>query len=346
MQFPNKIDDRTATNWGMILSVIACLAILALGTWQLQFELAESEYIPGSFFYKWQLAEPTFLSRATAWLGFGFHQLLVWLTIWWAIEKSPRKYTNTLRPVNIVALAINGVFIVLHYVQSAIFYDGIAQDLPSWTAQGTVIMMLFVILAMENRRRGLFFGKKVPLRKEFYRWLRDYHGYAFSFAVIYTFWFHPMVPTWGHLTGFLHVMLVMLQGSLMFTKIHINKTWIVILELLVLPHAAIVAIEQGFGLVYMFALGFLVMFVVSQMHAFRLPNWAKWSVYASFILTLVLIYGIGNRAFFQINEVIRIPVILYGLIFVTYGGWWLFARFTGRLDRPDAKALPPEMPAA
>lgn len=346
MQFPNDVQDRHAVNWGMILSIAACLAILALGTWQLQFELVEKTPTSGAFFYKWRLADPTFLSRATAWLGFGAHLLLVWATIWWAVEKSPRQYTQTLRPVNFVALAVNGVFVVLHYLQSAFFYDGTVQDLPSWTAQGTVIMMLFVIMAMENRRRGLFFGKKLPLRKEFYRWLRDYHGYAFSFAVIYTFWIHPMVPTWGHLTGFLHVMLIMLQGSLMFTKVHLNKTWIVTLELIVLPHAALVAIEQGFGLVYMFAFGFLVTFIVTQMHAFRLPRWVTGSVYASFVLTLVLIYGIGDRALFQINEVIRIPAVLYGLLFITYAGWWLFARFTGRLERADSKLLPPDMPAA
>jgi len=335
--------DKQSTNWGIIFSVIACLAILLLGTWQLQFELAERPE-GATFFYQWQLANPTFLSQASAWLGFGFHQLLIWLTIWWAIEKSPRTYTSTLRPVNVVSLIINAVFILLHYIQTAVFYDGIAQDLPSWTAQGTVIMMLFMILAMENRRRGLFFGKKVPFRQEFYRWIRDYHGYAFSFAVIFTFWFHPMIPTWGHLLGFLHVMFVMLQGSLMFTKMHLNKTWIVLNELIVLPHAALIAINQGGNLVYMFALGFLVMFVVTQMHAFKLSRAVKWGVYISFLALIVIVYGFYRRPF-EANEVIRIPAIEYLLVFVTYGVWWAYAKVTGGLNRPDhrsKRAIPQE----
>jgi len=328
--------DRQAANFGIIFSVIVCLAIIALGTFLLRFELGvEDPEAPDMFmalaFYKWQLANPDFWSRATAWVGFALHNLLVWITIYWAVEKTPRKYTEELKPVNYWALGVNVVFIILHYLQTAFFYDGTAQDVPSWTAQFTVIMMLFIILAMENRRRGLFFGKKITFREEFYRWMRDYHGYAFSFAVIYTFWFHPMVFTWGHLLGFVQVILVMIQGSLMFTRMHLNKPWIVLIEVMVLPHAAIVAIDQGLGLVNMFALGFLTMFIVTQMHAFRLKPWIKTAVYAGFILTLLIGYGLG-KPFYQVNEVIRIPFIEYGMVFITYWLWLLFARLLGKID--------------
>jgi len=342
--------DRQAANFGIIFSVIVSLAIIALGTFLLRFELAvEDPDAPDMFmalaFYKWQLADPDFWSRATAWIGFALHNLLVWLTIYWAVEKSSRKYTETLKPVNYWALGINVVFIILHYLQTAFFYDGLAQDIPSWTAQFTVIMMLFIILAMENRRRGLFFGRKIKFRQEFYRWMRDYHGYAFSFAVIYTFWFHPMVFTWGHLLGFIQVILVMVQGSLMFTRMHLNKHWVVLIEVLVLPHAAIVAIEQGMGLVYMFALGFLTIFIVTQMHAFRLKTWVKNLVYLGFIVTLLIIYLLIKPPY-QVNEVIRIPVVEYGLVFATYGLWLLFARLLGQIDSFRVSGPPPTVPAS
>ncbi|MEO1166036.1 MAG: hypothetical protein AAFV98_19795, partial [Chloroflexota bacterium] len=60
-------------------------------------------------------------------------------TIYWAQEKSDRKYTNTLKPFNWIALVINAMFILLHYGQTILFYDGIAQDLPNWASQGAVI---------------------------------------------------------------------------------------------------------------------------------------------------------------------------------------------------------------
>jgi hypothetical protein len=296
-------------------------------------------------FYEWQLANPTFWSRATAWLSFVIHNLLIWGTIWWAQERTDRKYTSTLKRGNWVALAINGVFILWHYLQTALFYDGIAQDLPSWTAQSTVIMMLYVIMMMENRRRGMFFGKKLSFRKEFYTWIARYHGYAFSFAVIYTFWFHPMIPTQGHILGFLHVMLVMLQGSVMFTRMHTNRYWIFLNEIIVLPHAALVALGQGGDIVYMFLFGFLTIFIVTQMHGLGLKNWVKNLFYAGFAISLFVTYFIVREPA-NINEVIRIPVIDYLLIFLTYGVWLLFARLTGKVDSFRMTEPPPPVPAS
>jgi hypothetical protein len=325
-----ELTANRAADLGLIFTVLICVGIALLGTWLLQFELEAPPPGDVGFFYEWQLANPTFWSRATIWIGFIVHQLLIWVTIWYAREKYTQ-YTDKLRPVNYWALAINAVFVILHYVQTAVFYDGIAQDIPSWTAQYAVIMMLFVILAMENKRRGLFLGRKLHFRKEFYRWLREYHGYAFSFAVIYTFWFHPMVPTWGHLLGFAHVILVMVQGSLMFTRMHLNNRWKFLLEILVLPHAALVALNQGGGLVYMFLFGFLAMFIITQMHGIGLKPWVKRVFYAGFLLSVLFTYTVLREPF-QVNEVIRIPVIEYGMVFVMYGLWWLFARFTRRFD--------------
>ena len=328
MQFPSNIKDETALNWGLIFAVVVSFSIYAIGTFISGFTIAVEPEGNG-FFYEWQLANPNFWSTGSAWLLFVAHTLLIWSTIYWAQERSSRKYTSNLKPFNFIALGINAVFILAHYAQTAIFYDGIAQDLPSWTSQGAVIMMLFVIMMMENRRRGMFFGKKLSFRKEFYNWLRDYHGYAFSFAVIYTFWFHPMIPTLGHVVGFIQVIVVMLQGSLMFTRTHTNRKWIFLNEILVLPHAAFVALNQGGGIVYMFFWGFLTIFVVTQMHGLGLKDWAKYTIYALFALSLFITYTLVREPF-EINEVIRIPLIDYIMIFMTYGLWWLFAFMSGK----------------
>jgi hypothetical protein len=49
---------------------------------------------------------------------------------------------------------------------------------------------------MENRRRGMFFGKKLPINQQIIPFARKYHGYFFAWATIYN---HPMEPTSGHL---------------------------------------------------------------------------------------------------------------------------------------------------
>lgn len=333
----NQLDDRKILNAGIIFSLLLCVAIMALGGVLLRFELAA---VPPDdvLFYEWQLKEWTFWGQLTAWLGFALHQLAIGGTIWYA-QKHYQKYTNTLRPANWWALGFNAVFIVLHYFQTMFFYDAIAQDIPSWTAQFAVALMLIIILAMETPRRGLFFGKKVPLKKSFIDFLKRNHGYFFSFAVIYTFWFHPMIPTWGHIVGFVHVVLVMLQGSLMFTKIHLNRKWTLLLEILVLPHSFQVALAQGNGIWGMFLYGFATIFIVTQMHGLGLKPWLIRSFYALYTLlvlgTYTLIFPLP-----RINEVIRIPIIEYLFIFLLYGlfllGAWIASRFRGTKVAPEA----------
>ena len=326
-------DSLRGIHYSLIFSVIVCIGIIALETFLLQYELDPPQ--ASLSHYEWQLLNPTFLSRATVWVGFALHQLAVWITIYYA-QKNVGKYSSKLRPINIIAFGINTGFIILHYLQTAFFYDGMAQDIPSWTAQSAVIMMLFVILGMENRRRGLFFGKKMNFRKEFYRWLKEYHGYAFSFAVIYTFWFHPMVNTPGHLLGFVSTILVMFQGSLMFTKAHHNKWWTLLIEVIVLPHATLIAIGQGVdGLAHMFFFGFAFIFIVTQIHGLGLKPWVRYLSYIIFLGAIVFVYFF-QREPFMMNEVIRVPAIEYILLFLTYGIWWLASRVMGRLPSLQA----------
>ena len=40
---------------------------------------------------------------------------------------------------------------------------------------------------------------------------RKYHGYYFAWAIIYTFWYHPMEITGGHLLGFFYMFLLLLH---------------------------------------------------------------------------------------------------------------------------------------
>ncbi len=326
----DRVDAKQIVNWSIIFSVALCAAIVAMGGALSQFELIPHPQDP--LVYEWQLAEQSAWGQLTAWLGFALHQLLIWGTILYAQKRYRRRdYGNTLRPVNLWALGINLAFIVLHYLQTLIFYDGIAQDLPSWTAQFAVALMLIIVLGMENQRRGLFFGRKVSFRRAFTDGLRRYHGYFFSFAVIYTFWFHPMEPTWGHLIGFIHVVLVMAQGSLMFTRVHLNKRWMFLLEILVLPHAFQVALNQSSDIWPMFFFGFAAIFLVTQMHGLGLKPWVRQAFYGSFLILVLYVYLLMREPY-QVNEALRIPLIEYLALFIMYwiylAGAWASSRIS------------------
>jgi len=312
--------------WGGIAFSLVFTAVI----WWAGERLNSMPLLPdqGVAWYYWKLPEPTFWTRLTSWGFYALHQITLWGLIFYA-QTRVKKYSPGLHPVNLWALAANAFFILLHFVQTHIWYDGIAQDVSIFSSQGSVILMLVAILLMENQRRGLFWGKKVPLGKRVMSFVRKYHGYVFAWATVYTFWYHPMVNTTGHLIGFFYMFLLLLQGSLFLTRIHLNKYWMVVQEVTVAVHGTLVAVMQGNGIWPMFAFGFAGIFILTQMHGLGWRAWVRWLVTGLYVAAALLIYS--GRGWVQLNEIVRIPVIEYGLVFVLAGlvalGIWIADRF-------------------
>jgi hypothetical protein len=281
----------------------------------------------GASWYYWKLPEPTFWSRATAWGGYFLHQIALWWLIYRA-QSQKLKYTTGLHRINVIALATNAFFIVLHLIQSHIWYDGLAQDVSIFSSQGSVILLLVMVLLMENQRRGLFFGKKLGFLKETGRVARKYHGYIFAWAIVYTFWYHPMETTSGHLIGFVYMFFLLLQSSLFFTRAHLNRWWTLVLELTVLIHGTLVAyLTQNSDIWPMFLFGFAALFIVTQMYGLGLKQWQRWAFIVAYVTAVILVYS--SRGWAQLNEIVRIPVIEYGSVFVMALIIWLIVRLVG-----------------
>jgi hypothetical protein len=295
----------------------------------------------GVSWYYWKLAVPTVWTRASAWGLYLFHQIAIWGLIYYG-QTRVKRYVAGLHPVNLAALGVNALFIGLHFVQSHIWYDGLAQDVSIFSSQGSVIVLLVWVLLMENSRRGLFFGKKVPIRQSIITAARRYHGYFFAWAAIYTFWYHPMENTSGHLIGFAYMFLLLLQSSLFFTRIHINRWWTLTQEIIVLAHGTLVALYQAGpgGFWPMFFFGFGGIFIITQMHGLGLSRAWRWlfgGLYAAGVVAVYAVRGWGN-----LNEIVRIPIIDYVLVFVLAGLIWLGMWLVGRLrPQPAAVTLPP-----
>lgn len=315
--------SSTQALWGSIaFSFLFTALIYAVRPW-----LPQIEFLPdaGASWYYWQLPEPTWLSRASAWGGYFLHQVFAWWTIYYA-QKNKLKYTNSLQWINKVSLVGTAGFMVLHLLQTAVWYDGLAQDTSIWSSQGSVILLLVMVLLMENQRRGLFFGKKVSWLKETGRVVRDYHGYVFAWATIYTFWYHPMEASFGHLIGFLYTFFLMMQGALMFTRAHVNRYWTVALELMVLIHGTLVAVQTN-TMWPMFFFGFAGLFVVTQMHGLGLKLWVRWGFLLTYIAGVLVVYS--QRGWDKLDEIIRIPLIEYLLVFVLALIIWLGMKVVG-----------------
>lgn len=245
----------------------------------------------GPRIYPRQLAAPSLASHASAWAGYVLHQLTIWWLIWKA-QSSGLRYTRELKPLNVVALLATAGFVLLHFVQTQLFYDGLAQDVPEWTAMWSVIVLLLVVMLIENRRRGLAFGMPaggfVARAGDF---ARRYHGYYFAWATIYTFWYHPMVFTQGHAIGFLYMFLLLTQGALMFTRMHVNRWWTVTLEGLVVLHGVLVAFMNADGMWHMFGFGLAGIFFVTQSYGLGWKRSTSHALFAAYVLAVIAFYS-------------------------------------------------------
>ena len=325
-----------ALAWGVLAS-----ALLTAAVWLLGRSLADVELLPdqGPSWYEWKLPEPTVWTRASAWAGYAAHQIVLWALIFHA-QTRVRRYTDGLHRVNVVALVANGGFIALHEVQTQLFYDGLAQDVSIFSSQGSVVLLLVAVLLMENRRRGLLLGRPAPISVEVVGFARRYHGYLFSWAVVYTFWYHPMETTSGHLIGFFYIFLLLLQSSLFLTRAHTDRWWTLALELLVAAHGTLVAVVASGpdGAWPMFLFGFLGVFVLTQMHGLGLARSTRWVLAAAYVGAVLAVHT--WRGFDRVDEVVRIPAIEYLLVGVLAVLLWLGLRV--RRLRPDRGGGPPD----
>jgi len=286
----------------------------------------------GPGWYYWQLPNPSFWTRASAWGLYLGHQLASWATIYYA-QTRPHRTIDGLHRVNGVALAVNAGFVLLHFAQTHLWYDGLAQDVSIFSSQGSVIVLLVWVLLMENPRRGLFFGRRAPIGPGITAAARKYHGYVFSWAAIYTFWYHPMENSAGHLIGFAYMFLLLIQGSLFFTRVHANRWWTLLLEVMVLVHGTLVALMQSGagGFWPMFFFGFLGIVLITQMHGLHLSAGARWLITAAYAALVVAVYRV--RGWDRLDELVRIPLIEYAavgtLALIIGGGLWVARRTRG-----------------
>ncbi len=262
----------------------------------------------GASVYQWKLVDYTYLNMILVWM-FAFMHLFYNFYFIMKIKRSKvvgySKYNNYL-------LLGNLFFILLHQLQTNIGYDGLAQGTPVFTSQVSVIIMLCLILIMLIPNRGLFLSKKVFVNKRAYKLLYSVHGVLFLIALVYTFWFHPMVFTWAHFTGFLYMFLLFVQASFINTKYHTNKLWIVILEVSVVIHAVSVAyLVQNSSIWPMFLFGFLFIFFVTQIYIFKIDKKYKYMLTLLYFISAFIFYFIRDIS--MIHQILWIPIIEYGL---------------------------------
>ena len=296
------------------------------------------------FQYPWRLTTPDQMAQLTAWLGYSFHNLSAWLVIWLARRQQP-SFSDRFNRYNWSMITIHILFAALHLLQTHLWYDGLARDVPEITALGSVALMLMVVLILENPRRGILLGWRAPFSRRLVSVVKEYHGYLFTWALTYTFWYHPTEDTPGHLHGFLYILLLIWQSALLFHRAHLNRWWKLTLEVLVLPHGALVAYYQQNQMWPMFAFGFGAMFFLTQMYGLPLRTLTRRLAWASFLLLALATYGWRadswqSGLFDMAAELPRIPFLEYTVVLILFVLFAIVDRIWTTKSDPAASAVP------
>jgi hypothetical protein len=323
-----KTTDRAFTAWlGAVVFAFVFTAII----WLTGSDLTRfiTTFLPpqGAWWYPWQLPTRDSVGMAIVWGLYLANQFTVWGLMRWAqhnlVEQKTRP-TGELTKYNFAVFGVVALFSVLHLAQTHIWFDGLAKDVPILTSQGSVIIMLAIVLVIENPRRGLILGKRAgkPFTAQVSAWFRHNHMYIIAWALVYTFWFHPMATDPQLLTRFFYMFLLFAQMSLAYTWVHVDKRWVITLEAFVAIHGAIVAYfnTQFFASVDMwpmFFTGFAFLVVFTYIYALKVPRWvygAATSAYVALLIWLYAPFGYG-RSITSLTrfEMLWIPIILYGL---------------------------------
>jgi hypothetical protein len=271
--------------------------------------LAGVPHLPdqGSAWYFWKLPAPTVWSRLTSWGLYGLHQASVWVLVILAMREKP--HVKKLTGINIAFFGVNLLFILLHILQTHVWYDGLAQDVPIWSSQYSVIVMLVLMLFMLNPRRGLILGLKFPYSEAGLRFVNKWHGLYISWALVYTFWFHPAEGSIGLVAGFFYMFLLLTQLSFANTAVHYSLAWVTLLEFTVGLHGPVIAIQNGLPMWTMFAAGFFFMTAFTQQYSFKLKPWARALVFGAYAAGVGVMYWF--RGYNKLYEILFIPAALY-----------------------------------
>ena len=296
--------------FSVAVSAGLCALIFLLGG-----RLAGIPHLPdeGAHWYFWKHAQPSAAGRISVWTGYILHQLFVWAVIFRARKADSVKVDSNggnAGIYNIVLLIGNVFFILLHLLQTHLWYDGLARDVPIWTSQGSVIVMLILTLVMLSPRRGFILGRRIGLPPKAVKVLHLIHGPYIAWALVYTFWFHPMEGSYGLLTGFFYMFLLFIQMSMFGTRLHTDLRWLVLLETMVAVHGTLITVQKDNPIWPMFLSGFLFMFAFTYAFGLTKKRFLNLIIIALFFSSVMLMYS--QRGFEKLYELSFIPTALYG----------------------------------
>jgi len=205
-------------------------------------------------------------------------------------------------------------------------YNGLARDVHELTSLSAVAALLVWVWLLRSPTRGVCGGASLPLpggrraAAALHRAAVATHGYFFSWAAVYTLWYHPAVATPAHVTGFVYLALLLVQSGIAGTAAHVAGGWVTALEVGVAVHAAATAAAApvragGRSLVPLFGWGFATTFVAVHLHGGGRRRSTRAGVTAAYVAAAAAAVGTGwggTRPY----HIVAIAVVDYAMLAV------------------------------
>ena len=193
------------------------------------------------------------------------HQLAHWAMVYYA--RTHLNCSHKLQPFHYLMAGINFVFVLLYVAWSYLFPNKLSYRLSDELPLIVLGLSYWFLIAKSNRR-GLAFGHSFPYFQGIAEVAEMCLPYYFSFAVLFKFWYKAFVDRYMHFFLRLVVELIFITHScLVQTHIHENKSWTLLLELMVLPYFTMILLfPDEREIILLLSLICAALFAISQMH--------------------------------------------------------------------------------
>ena len=251
---------------------------------------------------------------------YSFHQLAHWAMTYYA--QTRLRCRNSLQPFHYWMVGMNLVFVLLYVAQCYL--------LPDWLFYRDVIDLNIVtwglyllIFITKCNRRGLVFGYPIPYTQGVSEFCEKCLPYYFSFIILLNFWYKPFTEGLFFVRIFLDLIFVT-HSCLIQTRIHENKYWTLLLELMVISYFLLKVNADSTKVDYcLITWIYIAIFVISQMHEF--PFITRMMKLLIIMFTLISLAGCVYFWNFKINILCYVLGFLYFLCFIFYFTYFLIS---------------------
>ena len=280
-------------------------------------------------------------ARPSVMLLYACHQVFHWSMTCYArfFLKTSRK----LQSFHYWMAGVNIFFVLLHlalshWTHGSIFsaahhYNNYGVYYPTYDTEVNLLILWglsYWILLAKSGQRGIFFGLSVPFTKPIVLVANELLDFVFSWAVLYTYWRHPL----KEISTLIIELIFVAHSCLIRTTFHKNKYWTMFVEMVLLFFFFHVLGPNRPKDTFFGSLNFcMVVFVVTQIHGLNLRLLVKIDIISVCILCIgflcehIIALANNDIHFMDTNDGMCVMPLFHYIILLLAAGPFIFCHY-------------------